>query len=46
MTSILGRLRTGAPPAQASLDRGLDVVRVLDAIYRSSEAGGRRTELA
>lgn len=33
---VLGRLRSGEPPSQASLRQALDVIRVLDAIYRSS----------
>lgn len=36
MTAILDRLRTGAAPTQDSLRRAHDVVRVLDAAYRSA----------
>ncbi|WP_210495702.1 Gfo/Idh/MocA family oxidoreductase [Patulibacter sp. SYSU D01012] len=38
MTAILDRLRAGAPPEQESLRLAHDVVRVLDAAYRSAAA--------
>jgi predicted dehydrogenase len=38
MGAILGRLRSGAPPRQESLRLAHDVVRVLDAAYRSAAA--------
>jgi len=36
LDAVLDRLRDGAPPSQASLRQARDVIRVLDAIYRSS----------
>lgn len=36
LDAVLDRLRAGAAPSQASLRQAHDVVRVLDAIYRSS----------